>query len=88
MPSDILRLDGPMIGYARLVSLSYSPNQSQGMDIISVISLGHRAKQPLMRASSELVDGSEPHGCIQGTAVGVYPCRRGAGRGGVYPGWV
>ena len=46
--SDYLSLDGPRIGYGRLVLLAYSSNQSQGMDILSVITLGHTCKQPLM----------------------------------------
>ena len=32
------------------------------MDTYSVIYLGHTRKQPLIGSSSELVDGSEPHG--------------------------
>ena len=57
------------------------------MDINKVIILGHKAKQPLITLSSELVDGFEPHGHIVPAAVVpvVYQHRcRGAG---VYPGW-
>ena len=37
------------------------PNQSQGLDILSVISLGHTCQQPLMCSASELLNGYEPH---------------------------
>ena len=42
------------------------------MDIPSVITLGHSANVPLIRPSSELVDGFEPHGlfCSSRTAAG------------------
>ena len=63
------------------------PNQSTIMDINSVIYLGHTIEQPLIRPSSELSDGLEPHGLIysvrqDGHATDV---QRGGGR--VYPGW-
>ena len=48
LTSRALRLPGPRIGYARLLVPRYMSNQSQGMDYISVIDLGHKAKQPLM----------------------------------------
>ena len=67
MTSRILSLRRPRIGYARLVVAGNVPNQSQGMDYISVIRLGHMVKQPLMWSSGELVDGFEPHDHI-------YPC--------------
>ena len=63
------------------------------MDIIYVISLGHKAKQPLICSSSELVDGLEP------TAVSWLPwCTgdratataggEGCTRGGAELGWL
>ena len=37
------------------------PNYSTILDYSSVICLGHTRNVPLMQASSELVDGIEPH---------------------------
>ena len=58
------------------------------MDLISVITLGKLAKQPLIGPPSELVDGYEPHDMIYSrdmTAVTAEQPRPGAG---VYPGSV
>ena len=54
----------------------------------SVITLGHKAKQPLIRRSSELVDGLEPHAMfyLVDTARPLPPVLHRV-RGGVYPGW-
>ena len=57
------------------------------MDINSVIILGHTCKQPLMYRTSELVDGSEPHGHIGYTAHSLVHDGGVPGVGGVYPGW-
>ena len=61
------------------------------MDYISVINLGHSAKEPLMCLGSELVDGSEPHGTILLTGMTrardtVRPGGCGCTQGGA--GWV
>ena len=57
------------------------------MDIISVINLGHTAKQPLIGLPSELSYRLEPHGLIlQYVSAGV-GTGGAVGRGGVYPGW-
>ena len=61
LASDILSLGRPRIGYARLVIARNVSNQSTIPDSNSVIALGHTRKQPLIRASSELGDGLEPH---------------------------
>ena len=89
-----------MIGYGRLLVARNKPYQSQRMDIISVISLGHTVREPLMWSSSELSYGSEPHGHITqlhtatartgshaGVAVGVPGVGMGGYRGGVYTGY-
>ena len=68
MTSRNLSLRRPRIGYARLVVAGNSPNQSQGMDINSVIRLGHSASLPLMCLLSELADGLEPHDLIYSPA--------------------
>ena len=39
------------------------------MDNLSVIDLGHKAKQPLIMSSGELADGLEPHGHILRVSV-------------------
>ena len=61
------------------------------MDIISVIRLGHRPKQPLMCSPSELLDGSEPHDHIplvpRVSSVDHGPAGGGRGVPGV-EGWV
>ena len=46
--SNNLRLTGPKIGYARLLSARNTSNQSTILDLKSVITLGHTLKQPLM----------------------------------------
>ena len=46
--SDILSLDGPRIGYARLVIAGNSSNHSTILDSLSVITLGQHANVPLM----------------------------------------
>ena len=78
----------PRIGYARLLVAGNVPNYSTIMDSESVIMLGHSPKEPLMRPSSELSDGFEPHGLIysSGTPVptadsmyGGEGCTRGSG---------
>ena len=87
MASDNLRLYGPRIGYGRLVVARNSPNYSTIPDPESVIYLGHTRNVPLMPASSELVDGLEPHDhmdtAVDGAGYGV----SGVHGGGVYPGW-
>ena len=74
--SDILRLDRPRIGYARLLVARNVPNHSTILDYSSVITLGHTSKEPLMRPRSELVDGSEPHGSIPQSARQSRPLSR------------
>ena len=44
LASAFLSLSRPRIGYARLLLLRNKPNQSQGMDINGVITLGHSPK--------------------------------------------
>ena len=61
MASDNLSLDGPRIGYGRLLVSRNSPNHSTIMDILSVITLGHTAEQPLMCPRTDLSYGLEPH---------------------------
>ena len=78
---------GPRIGYARLVSPMDSPNQSQGMDYYSVIYYGHKAKQPLMCSSSDLGDGSEPHGLLGHHCGSDGSTGDGQWWEEVYPGW-
>ena len=52
------------------------------MDLKKVINLGHKAKQPLICSSSELVDGLEPHGHIPLYSCGPVTVRTGdRGRG-------
>ena len=48
MASDLLTLDGPRIGYARLVVAKNVPNHSTTIDSQSVIYLGHTLNLPLM----------------------------------------
>ena len=67
------------------------PNQSTIAGYLSVIYLGHKAKQPLIEAGSELSDGLEPHGqfdhaVVQGPLPPVLPGGEGCTRGGA--GWV
>ena len=61
------------------------------MDFWSVIMLGHTREQPLIRPSSELVDGIEPHGIKQSgnQQCGDSTHEHGVPAGGeqVYPGW-
>ena len=66
------------------------PNQSQSLDIISVINLGHKAKQPLITLVSELGDGLEPHDTIPTAVAGpAYPVSDSRSREGVPGyGWV
>ena len=68
------------------------------MDYYKVIILGHRAKQPLIRSPSELVDGSEPHdhiysGYTAAARTGSHAgygsrCTRGGGLGGYREGGI
>ena len=54
----------------------------------SVITLGHTLKEPLIRPSSELVDGLEPHDYEpSGVQHGVAPDGELGAVGRVYPGW-
>ena len=73
----------PRIGYARLLVARNVPNYSTILDILSVITLGHTANVPLMRPSSDLADGFEPHGHIWSAARGTRSrsMEHGAGRG-------
>ena len=90
-PSDNLSLLGPRIGYARLLNARNVPNYSTIADILSVITLGHTLRLPLMCPSSELVDGSEPHGQKRSAGCSVSTSRvvgRGGGVPGVGCGWV
>ena len=50
MASNNLRLDGPRIGYARLLVARNPPNHSTIPDPKSVITLGHKANVPLIRS--------------------------------------
>ena len=59
--SDNLSLRRPRIGYARLLVARNVPNYSTIPDSRSVIRLGHKVNVPLIRPSSELGDGFEPH---------------------------
>ena len=86
------RLRCPRIGYARLLIAENSPNHSTIPDPQSVITLGQRAKQPLIGPSSELSYGLEPHALFDSRAepaVTVTPSRQweGCTRGGS-AGWV
>ena len=63
------------------------PNHSTIPDSDTVIYLGHSPKEPLIRRSSELGDGLEPHALITPAVDGVRSCYRCRGEGGVYPGW-
>ena len=60
------------------------------MDYLSVIYLGHTRNVPLIRSSSELLDGLEPHATIYPAVAGpAYPVsdsRGGEGVPGVRPG--
>ena len=67
-------------------------NHSTIPDSNKVITLGHTSKQPLIRRSSELVDGLEPHDMF---LLAVVPGKRvpvaawgGRGVPGVEDGWV
>ena len=57
------------------------------MDYIKVIILGHMVKQPLMCRSSELVDGSEPHGLLLSVRAATGCMTAVHGGEEVYPGW-
>ena len=57
-------MGGPRIGYGRPLVARNMPNHSTIPDSKSVITLGHKANQPLIRPSSDLSDGFEPHGLI------------------------
>ena len=84
-------LTRPRIGYARLVIARNMRKQSQGMDINSVIYVGHKVKQPLIRWTSELTDGLEPHGLKLPVRTASMSVRTGSWRGGGVPGvgcWV
>ena len=87
MTSVDLSLRRPEIGYARLVVARNSPHQSQGMDIISVITLGQQANVPLMWCPSELSYGLEPHDQIYTAGHRDVAGEVPPGRRGVYPGW-
>ena len=54
---------------------------------MSVITLGQLVKQPLMRASSELSYGLEPHALFLLPYPGAAVLGAAAAWGGVYPGW-
>ena len=61
------------------------------MDPESVIHLGHKAKQPLIRPTSELTDGLEPHDHIYSAVhhcTRTYGDQRHVGRGVPGVGWV
>ena len=69
------------------------PNYSTIPDPYSVIYLGHKAKEPLIHRSSELIDGLEPHdqflhAVVQGplppVLVRVQGCTQGGAAGWVY----
>ena len=77
----------PRIGYARLGLARNMPNHSTILDPQSVITLGHTANVPLIGPSSELTDGSEPHGHIPQRGQHGVPGQLVACRHGVYPGW-
>ena len=57
------------------------------MDINSVISYGHSAKQPLMCPASDHPDGLEPHDTIWSSVSRVTVDHVAAWQGEVYPGW-
>ena len=72
------------------------PNYSTIPDSDTVIYLGHSANVPLIRRSSELVDGLEPHGyillaghgaAVLGAAAAVRGCTQGGASGWVPGGW-
>ena len=76
-----------MIGYARLVSPSNTPNHSTILDPKSVISLGHTSEQPLICLGSELSYRFEPHGLFCSAGLHAWSMSVPAGVAGVYPGW-
>ena len=57
------------------------------MDPDTVIYLGHTSNVPLIRASSELVDGLEPHACFTTRAVRYGGMVQPGVEEEVYPGW-
>ena len=66
------------------------PNYSTIADYSKVIYLGHTANVPLIRLSTDLDDGLEPHDHIcsrEHARAAAVQCGSGSGRGGVYPGW-
>ena len=60
MASNSLTLDGPRIGYARLLVANNVPYYSTILDSKSVITLGHSARVPLIGPRSELGYRFEP----------------------------
>ena len=69
-------MDGPRIGYARLLLARNVPNHSTIPDPKSVISLGQLPNVPLIRPRSELSYRFEPHDYI----YSAVPARAPAGQ--------